>query len=181
MPVLAALFASCVLLSPAVALAAEKEPELRRIVVTGDEGRLLLSATVQDALNGRLRQELAEGEEITFVFSVELSRKGGLFEDSVRKFTVSLSLRRDAGRGDYVFTPAGDGAGQRRTASLREAEQWMASLSRVPVTELAALEADAPYAIRIQAVLKRGVPVLGRLVPAFGGIQTARRTIEFRY
>ena len=180
---LAALFASGPVFGPAAVHAANRDPELGQIVLSGDEGRLLLSASVRDALNGRLRQELAEGDEVTFVFSVELLRKGGWLDDSLRKFSVSHSLRHDRERGEYVFTSSDAPDNPRRTASLREAEEWMASLSRVPVTELSALAVDAPYAIRIQAVLRRGVPVLGRILPigALGGIQTDRRTIEFRY
>ena len=176
---LAALFASGLAGPGAFALAAERDPEIGRIVLSGDEGRLVLSASVRNALNSRLRRDLAEDGELNFVFSVELLRKGSWFDDSLRKFSLTHSLRRDQEKGDYVFTP--EGGEPRRTASLREAEEWMAGFSRVPVAELAALTADAPYAIRIQAVLRRGLPVLGRLGAAFGGIQTARRTIEFRY
>ena len=180
---LAALFASAPAFAPSFVLAAERDPEIGQIVLSGDEGRLVLSAAVQNALNDRLRQELAEGGELTFVFTVELLHKGGWFNDSLRKFSVSHSLRYDRERGEYVFTSSDEPDKSRRTASLREAEEWMTSLNRVPVTELSALAADAPYAIRIQAVLRRGVPVLGRILPigGHGGIQTDRRTIEFRY
>lgn len=180
---LAALFASGPIFAPAAVFAADRDPEIRQIVVTGDGERLLLSASVRDALGSRLRQELGEGGEVTFVFFVELLRKGGWLDDSLRKLSVSHSLRFDRERGEYVFTSSDAPDSPRRTASLREAEEWMASLSRVPVAELSELAADAPYAIRIQAVLRRGVPVLGRILPigALGGIQTDRRTIEFRY
>ena len=64
-----------------MALAREKTPEIRHIVVTSGEGSLLLSASIHGAFSERLFDELAHGSELTFIFIVELvrQRSGSLF------------------------------------------------------------------------------------------------------
>ena len=58
-----------------MALAREKTPEIRHIVVTSGEGSLLLSASIHGAFSERLFDELAHGSELTFIFIVELVRQ----------------------------------------------------------------------------------------------------------
>lgn len=164
----------------------EKDPEIQHIVVTSAEGLLLLSASVQRAFPRNLLEELRGGTELNFVFSVELVRRsGGWFSGSLAKTTRTHTLRYDREGNEYVFISSENRENPSRTASLAEAEQWMSTFSQVRVAELSSLEADAPYAIHMQAVLKQGMlPFnLGRFVPIWqvSGIQTDRRTIEFRY
>ncbi len=175
-------------LSCPAALAAprEKEPEIQHIVVTSADGVLLLSASVQRAFSRNLLEELRGGTELNFVFSVELVRKGaGWFNGSMSRTSHTHTLRYDKEGDEYVFSTPENRDAPSRTASLAEAEQWMSTFSQVRVAELSSLEADAPYAIHMQAVLKQGMlPFnLGRFVPIWqvSGIQTDRRTIEFRY
>jgi hypothetical protein len=171
--------------SPAWA-ARNKGPEIQHIVVTSADGLLLLSASVSNTFSTELLNELRSGAVLDFVFSVELVRKGtGWFKDSLRRTSVVHRLRYDQKQDEYLFTTPATEGDPRRTASLVEAEQWMSTFSHVQVVELSSLSADAPYAIHMQAVLKQGMlPFnLGRFVPFWqvSGIQTDRRTIEFRY
>lgn len=164
----------------------EKDPEIQHIVVTSADGVLLLSASVQRAFSRNLLEELRGGTELNFIFSVELVRKGaGWFNGSMTRTSRTHTLRYDKEGGEYVFSSSENKDAPSRTASLAEAEQWMSTFSQVQVAQLSSLEADAPYAIHMQAVLKQGMlPFnLGRFVPIWqvSGIQTDRRTIEFRY
>ncbi len=179
----AVFFLSC---PGAVAAAREKEPEIQHIVVTTSEGVLRLSASIQGAMTRTLLQELREGNSLSFVFSVELVRKdSGWFGASLHKSSLTHTLFFDKEKEEYVFSTPDIKDNPRRTGSLIQAGQWMSTFSHLPVAELSSLTADAPYAIHMQAVLKQGMlPFnLGRFVPIaqISGIQTDRRTIEFRY
>lgn len=171
----------------ALAAPREKEPEIQHIVVTSAEGVLLLSASVQRAFPRTLLDELRGGTELNFVFSVELVRRGGGWFNggSLARTTCTHTLRYDREGNEYVFVSSENRENPSRTTSLAEAEQWMSTFSQMRVAELSSLEADALYAIHMQAVLKQGMlPFnLGRFVPIWqvSGIQTDRRTIEFRY
>ena len=170
----------------AMAAAREREPEIQHIVVTSEGGVLHLSASIPGALTRNLLQELRDGNTLTFVFSVELVRRdNGWFGASLRRFSLTHSLKYEKEKEEYVFITPDTSDNPRRTGSLVQAEQWMSTFSRMPVAELSSLVADAPYAIHMQAVLKQGMlPFnLGRFVPIWqiSGIQTDRRTIEFRY
>ena len=187
LPWLASLAATAALLVPPLfwaAQARERAPEIQQIVLSGGQGSLLLSASVRDAFPPALLKTLAEGGELTFTFHVELIHKNtGLFRDKSDRITLRHHLRHDRPAGLYVFT-AQDGPA-RKTASLREARQWMSGFSGLPLAKLSSLKPDAPYAVEIQAVLAPGaLPAgLGRFAPGgrIGGIRTDRRTIEFRY
>ena len=183
---LAALAAVFCLYSPPAQAAREKAPEIQHIVVTSADGVLQLSASVKNAFNRILLNELRSGTELTFVFSVELVHKGTKwFDTSMRRTSTSHSLKYDKERGEYLFSTPETRENPRQTASLVEAEQWMSTFSQMHIAELSSLVADAPYAIHMQAVLKQGrLPFnLGRFIPVWqiSGIQTDRRTIEFRY
>lgn len=169
-----------------MAAAREKEPEIQHIVVTTAEGVLRLSASIQGAMSRALLKELREGKNLTFIFSVELVRKdSGWFGTSLHRSSLKHSLSYDKEKDEYVFVTLESKANTRRTASLTQAGQWMSTFSNIPVAELSSLVADAPYAIHMQAILKQGMlPFnLGRFIPVWqiSGIQTDRRTIEFRY
>lgn len=183
LPVIAALF---FLSFAPMALAREKTPEIRHIVVTSGEGSLLLSASIHGAFSERLVDELAHGSELTFIFIVELVRqRSGWIDESLCQASLTHVLRYDQEHETYIFTPQNDPARVRRTASLQEAVQWMSTFSGLPVISLSNLVADAPYAIHMQVVLEPGLlpPGIGRFVPIrkLGGLRTDRRTIEFRY
>lgn len=170
----------------AMAAAREKEPEIQHIVVTTSEGVLRLSASIQSAMTRTLLKDLRGGNTLTFVFSVELARRdSGWFGASLHRSSLTHTLLFDQEKEEYVFSTPETRDTPRRTASLTQAGQWMSTFSQIPVAELSSLVADAPYAIHMQAVLKPGkLPFnLGRFVPIaqISGIQTDRRTIEFRY
>lgn len=169
-----------------MAAAREKEPEIQHIVVTTSEGVLRLSASIQGALTRPLLKELQDGKPLTFVFSVELvQRDSGWFGASLHRSSLTRTLQYDKEKEQYIFTTPETRDTPRRTGSLSTAEQWMSTFNHIPVAQLSSLVADAPYAIHMQAVLKQGMlPFnLGRFVPIWqiSGIQTDRRTIEFRY
>ena len=177
-----------VLFCPAAMAAAvrEKDPEIQHIVVTTAEGVLRLSASIHGALTRTLLKELRDGNTLTFVFSAELVRKdSGWFGASLNRSSITHTLWYDKEKEEYVFITPDTKDNPRRTHSLTQAGQWLSTFSHIPVAELSSLVADAPYAIHMQAVLKQGLlPFnLGRFVPIWqiSGIQTDRRTIEFRY
>ena len=171
---------------PGLTLAArDLSPEIKDIIVTTSDADLLLFATVKNGFTEEMLEGVKAGMPIVFTFHMELVKSNRHWLDaSLVESTFTHTLTYDASREEYAIAFSGQ-ENKVTTGSLEKAKQLMAELNGVKVIALNQLVPDAPYAIHMQAVLKQGLlPFnLGRFVPIWqiSGIQTDRRTIEFRY
>ncbi|MGI6657313.1 MAG: DUF4390 domain-containing protein [Desulfobulbus sp.] len=179
----------CCLLWPSCPVHAKKgepSPEVKDIIVTTSDTDLLFFATVRNAFNQALREDIDRGVPIAFTFRLELAKsRSGWLDSSLVKTEITHTLSYNPDSREYTVVLSEQPNKKLCTPNPELAKQAMAELNGIRLIPLSRLAPDAPYSIRIKATLKQGNLPLGmaRVLPfsSLWNFETDWRTIEFRY
>lgn len=166
--------------------AEKKTPELIDIVVTTSIEDLLLFATVKDGFNQKMIEGVRNGLPVSFTFHIELERiRTWWFNDDLISYEVTRTLTYDALRKEYRISLPERENKVITTRSVTEAKQLMSRLSGYPVVERDMLIPDAPYILRVKAILEENRLPLGMhyIIPftSLWNFETDWRIVEFNY
>ncbi len=162
------------------------EPDIADIIITTSDTHLLLFATVKNCFTPEMITGVRNGIPIIFDFQIELDQvRNNWFDSSLVKYDIVHTLTYDNLKEEYRLELSERPNSVITTKSLDKAKEIMAELNGIRIIERNILVPDAPYALRIKAVLEKNVLPLGmhHMLPftSLWDFETDWRVVEFRY
>jgi hypothetical protein len=153
------------LAAAAAATAALRAEEALRIIPIVRDDRVVVSAQLSDAYSDDIRQAVASGLRTTFSYDIELRVVvPGWVDRTIATATVTTIDQYNNLTRRHSLSRLVDGRMEDATVTEEDgvAEQWLTSLSRVPLCDTTKLDPARDYYVRISARAKpRGTSILG--------------------
>jgi hypothetical protein len=161
-------------------------PHFTDIIVTTSDTHLLLFGELRNSLTNEMIDGLHSGIPVQFSFFVELERiVKNWFNEELNKIEFSHALRYDTLKQLYIVETGETSKKSHTTASLDEAVTLLNEINGLRIVELAELEPDQTYRLRIKADLyKKTLPLkMHTIIPfvSWWDLNTDWYTVEFIY
>ncbi len=168
------------------AVHASPSPELKDIIVTTSTSDLLLFASVQNSFTREMITGAQNGIPITFTYKIGLVKiQENWFNKSLVDLELTHTLTYDSLKQKYLVQRSSHLNKVISTRSLDEAKQLMVELNGIRLLPLSKLQPDAPYRLRIKAILEKTTLPFGMhyILPftSLWDFETDWRILEFRY
>jgi hypothetical protein len=152
--VVAAVLAVLLLVPGASAPAAAADADTITVRSLSQDGRLLVSFTLNSGLSDELRDAIRGGLPASITYEVSL-RRGSLlwFDRTVARVTVIASVRFDNLTRQHQLSRTIDGRGEepRMTEDVEAVRAWLTDFKLLPLFSTAALEPNTEYYVRVGA------------------------------
>lgn len=164
----------------------EEDVQFKDITLTTSNTHLLLFAVLQNNKQQQLEQALHSGIPMQFTFLVELIHIRENWPDKeLSSLEFVHTLRYDTLKEYYQLDLEEQGYRKTTFTDLSESMKIMNEINGLKITELAKLEPDNAYELRIKAELyEKTLPMnLHYVIPfiSLGDLKTDWYTIEFTY
>lgn len=161
-------------------------PHFTDIIVTTSDTHLLLFGELRNSLTSEMIDGLHSGIPVQFSFFVELEIiEKNWFNKELNKIEFSHALRYDTLKQLYTVETAEISKKIHTTASLDEAITLLNEINGLKIVDLAELEPDQTYRLRIKADLyKKTLPLsIHTIIPfvSWWDLNTDWYTVEFIY
>ena len=179
--------AASLLCTPQRSTAAQMSgPHFTDIIVTTSDTHLLLFGELRNSLTNEMIDGLHSGIPVQFSFFVELEIiVKNWFDKRLNQIEFSHALRYDTLKQLYIVETGETSKKVHTTASLDEAISLLNEINGLKIIELAELEPDQTYRLRIKADLyKKTLPLsIHRIIPfvSWWDLNTDWYTVEFIY
>jgi hypothetical protein len=120
------------------------------------DGQLLLSFELTDGLRAEMRDALQSGLPATISYDIEVRRGSAWFAGVVASLAITASARFDNLSRRYRLSRTVDGrvADDGFTEDEAGVRRWMTRFERIPVSTIAALEANGEYSVSVRALAR---------------------------
>jgi hypothetical protein len=168
------------------ATAEARQPAIDEIVVANSDRHALLYAKVVNGFTPEMENALQNGMPVTFTFLVELYKNRDPWPaQRIAFLDFDHTLSYDNLKEEYRIELQEKGGKTFAALTLNEAMKMMTEINGLRVMELAGLDPDGNYLIKIRAKLARKVLPLDMqtLIPFWGlrDFKTDWHLVEFRY